>query len=163
ITRMGGGAPTPPPNPDVPAPPRNVAIRMFPTKDGRFMYFRSGFKHHADAVARVLDCEYRDDEIKAAVAKWNGVELEDAVTAAGRCAAMVRSYDEWAAHPQGQAIASLPLFEITKIGDTPPIPLPDGDRPLSGIRALDLTRVLAGPSCSRTLAEHGAEVLRIST
>jgi hypothetical protein len=80
--------------------------------------------------------------VQRAVANWDALELEEAIIAAGGAGGMVGSMADWAQHPQAAAIASLPPLEIVKIGDSPPEKLPEGDRPLSGIRVLDLTRVL---------------------
>jgi hypothetical protein len=74
----------------------------------------------------------------------------------------MRSYDEWSALPHARALAELPLFSIEKIGDAAPKPWPGGDRPLAGLRVLDLSRVIAGPVAGRTLAAHGADVMLIS-
>ncbi len=103
------------------------------------------FRTTAPPRSSVLGVPEEHEAVRQAVAKWDALELEEAIIAAEGAGGMVRSMAEWAKHPQAAAIASLPLMEILKIGDSPPEPLPEAERPLSGIRVLDLTRVLAGP------------------
>ncbi len=148
---------------DKPPPPAWDAIAgVYRTGDGRFVRCHTNFPHHRKAVCDVLGCEPERDKVQAALMQWRGEDFETAAYTAGGVVALMRSYDEWSALPQARALAELPLISIEKIGEAPPKPWPKGDRPLEGLRVLDLSRVIAGPVAGRTLAAHGADVLLVS-
>ena len=146
-----------------PPPPAWDAIAgIYRTRDQRFVRLHTNFRHHREAVCKVLNCKPERDEVQAALMQWDGEAFETAAYAGGCVVALMRSHDEWSDLPHAKALAALPLISIEKIGDAAPKRWPAGDRPLEGVRVLDLSRVIAGPVAGRTLAVHGADVLLIS-
>ncbi len=135
----------------------------YKTVDGRTMFLHTNHPHHREGALRIAGAKEGTREALAeAVAKWKGQDIEDAIAAGNCVGGLSRSREEWNTHPHGIAVAKLPLLDIVKIGEAPAQPLPKGERPLSGIRAFDLTRVLAGPTSGRVLAENGADVLHVA-
>src|SRR5207302_764801 len=146
-----------------PPPPAWDAIAgVYKTRDQRFVRLHTNFPHHRDAVCKVLSCTAERDDVQAALMQWDGEAFETAAYAGGCVVALMRSHDEWSDLPHAKALAALPPISIEKIGEAAPKPWPAGDRPLAGVRVLDLSRVIAGPVAGRTLAAHGADVLLIS-
>ncbi len=141
----------------------NPAVALYRCRDGRWIHLHGGFPHLKAGTLAVLDCADDAASIAAAVATWDAQGLEDALAARGMCGAMARTAGEWRAHPQAKALAPLPVVEVIKTDDSAPQTLDPAPRPLSGVRVLELTRILAGPACGRALAEHGADVLRITS
>lgn len=143
---------------------RHPVTGFFETGDGRWIQLHANFPHHLRGILDVLGCGAQRVDVAAAIRTWDGTALDTALAEAGLCAALIRTPDEWAAHGQAHAIASLPLFEIERIGDAPVEPIGRGasGQPLAGVRVLDLTRIIAGPVAGRTLASHGAQTLLVN-
>ncbi len=134
----------------------------WPTRDGRWFLPHLNLPHLSARVLGVLGCESTPAAVAAAVARWNADELEEAIAQVGACGGTIRTPEEWLAHPQGELLARQPAVAIARAQDHPRQEPHAGERPLSGVRVLDLTRILAGPVGSRALAEHGADVLMVS-
>jgi crotonobetainyl-CoA:carnitine CoA-transferase CaiB-like acyl-CoA transferase len=135
--------------------------------DGRWVRIHTNFAHHRDGVLRLLGCAYEKPAVQAALSRWNAEDFETRATEQGLVVAMMRSFDEWDAHPHAAAVGALPLWDATRIDDAPALPWPsrgvDQDaHPLSGLRVLDLTRIIAGPVATRALASHGADVMTVT-
>jgi crotonobetainyl-CoA:carnitine CoA-transferase CaiB-like acyl-CoA transferase len=131
--------------------------RFWRAADG-WVRTHANYPWHRDALVRELGTP---EEFAAVVQNLSARELEERIAAAGGVAAAVRTEKEWLATPQGQAVAAQPLVDGGHIGDAPPRRRPAGPLPASGVRVLDLTRVIAGPVATRFLGALGADVLRL--
>ena len=143
--------------------PRESIWGYYRAGDGRWLQIHDSFPAHRRAALRTLGVAAERKAVAEALLGWSALEFEERVIGDGGCAAAMRSLEEWSAHPQGRAVSKLPPLEVLRIGEAPPEPLPPSDRPAENARVLDLTRVIAGPVCGRTLAAHGATVLRVGS
>lgn len=135
----------------------------FETKDGRFFNVTGAYPHLEQRALQALKVPPGRDNLVRGFRQVNAFEFEDELNALGGVGVVHRTRAEWLAHPEGATLAKLPVIEIIKIADGPPVPwAQDPTQPLSGIKALSATHVIAGTCSSRTLAEYGAEVLHIA-
>ncbi len=135
----------------------------FETRDGRFFNATGAYPHLNDRVLKALKCPPGADNLRKAFKQVNAFEFEDELDAIGGVGVVHRTTEEWLAHPEGKAQTVTPLIEIVKIADGPRVPwTPNPAQPLSGLRVMAHTHVIAGTCSARTLAEYGAEVLHIA-
>ncbi|MDJ0685421.1 MAG: CoA transferase [Alphaproteobacteria bacterium] len=147
-----------------PPPPFDPIAGAYRCGDGRWVRIHTNFAHHRQGILDLLRCDNDRGSAEAALQGWEADDFAEEASARNLIAALYRSSEEWRAHAQGAALAGTPPLRIQKIADAPPSPAPQpGERPLSGLRILDLTRIIAGPTCGRALAAHGAEVMRIAS
>lgn len=143
-----------------------TAPNFFRTGDDRRIYLLRfpSYPRHLQRLLDLLGCTNDDTgTLAGAVRRWNALELEDALAERKLVGAIARSRQEWLAHPQGQWLATEPAIRIEKLGESAPEPFLPARRPLSGLRVLDMSHVLAGPTAARMLAEQGADVLHVES
>jgi len=136
---------------------------FFRTADNRQIYLlrASIYVKMLVGLLDLLKSRSDDASIAQAVAQWQSGELEDAIAERRLVGVVARRSQEWLEHPQGRWLAARPAIALEQIGVSAPERLGPAPRPLSGVRVLDMTHVLAGPASARVLAEQGADVLHI--
>jgi crotonobetainyl-CoA:carnitine CoA-transferase CaiB-like acyl-CoA transferase len=140
-----------------------LSFQAFETKDGRYANITGIYPHLYDRALNLLKAAPNREAITQAVKTWNADELEAAIMENRAVGAIHRTAAEWARHPEGQTLAARPLIDIVKIADSPPVAwTPSPTQPLTGIKVLALTHVIAGSTTARTLSEYGAEILQIA-
>lgn len=141
----------------------DLGSHLLPTRDNRWVILTCLYPSNTLRALQLLDCGITPLQLERATRKWDAFDLERAAQNAGVPLVVCRTREEYEKTEQYQFNRAAPLIDIEKIGDSAPEPLPNGVRPLSGLRVLGMTHVVAGPAVLRQLAAQGADCLNLNT
>ncbi len=138
------------------------SLKMYKTKDARWVMPLNLYPRLKHETLNLLKCSENDKDVENAILQWNAKELEEAGAKQGVVMPMIRTVEEFLQEPAYKYLASLPLIQIEKIGESDPVPLSKGaSSPLDGIKALGMGHVIAGAGFGRALSFYGADCLNI--
>ena len=159
-------------------PYRRMSANLYRTKDpGRFYHIHGSLE--ATKTLNMIGLEgHRPDliemddivsTIESHVQRFTVAELETLNAQNKQAGVECMKHADFLATPHGQIAQSLPPWEIETLEiATPPTAFPpprpgNENRPLDGIRVLELCRIIAGPTMGKILAEYGADVLKVTS
>jgi len=155
----------------------NGSRQKYKTRDHRFFSFHVYYPEQKRKIVEALCLNKPHDQftmqsvksdrklIEKAVADKDAADLEELSFASGACASILRTRSEWEASAVGQAVGQMPLIKMQTYSNCSGAKTfgdgVKGEGPLAGVKVLDLTHIIAGPACTRLLAEYGADILLV--
>ena len=152
----------------------NGSFYKYKTKDDRYISFHTYYQSQQEKLVKELNLKKPSEKftlmstkgdikyLASVVKELNSFELEERAFNCGACACVLRDREEFQNSEVGKAVLNMPLV---RYNDFKPKKLDFGNSlkygPLTGVRVLDLTHIIAGPAASRILAEYGADVLMV--
>lgn len=125
-----------------------------------------GLEGHRSDVTEYHDCL---NLVESHVKKFSAAELEEMNAKHRQAGVTCLKYEDFKKTNYGRSKLDLPPWTLENLDtSTPPVPFParsstdNKPQPLAGIRVLELCRIIAGPLIGRTLAEYGADVMKVT-
>ncbi|KIW37097.1 uncharacterized protein PV06_10724 [Exophiala oligosperma] len=156
---------------------RAAATNIYKTADGRYFHVHGSMNPDPTLDYLGLPHDMPAASLQDAwppyvkrVSELSSREIQDMADANRQAGVTCQSFDSYRASEHGKANSHVGLFEIKDCHNSlqPPCWWPDSpqtcaQRPLAGLKVVDLSRIIAAPAVTRGLAELGASVVRVTS